>query len=238
LLWISGYVTPYAQTFNIVSSADYVSEIIFNIPDFLDFIATSGSSEYGDEKYMRTRYAAIDPAAAIIHQHIKNDIPLTYGVPPLQALEMMIPRVLYKDKPEYFGEDIEEQGALRLFNLPDDDVCGTILLSGYASFGACGALLFMFIYGLFLSFFWSVLRRYTQRGEFISSAACVGIAYYLGNFVKVEHTFITATILNLRNLAFLFAIYAMLFFIARVLILIVAPKWSTSHHEPSQVDSA
>ncbi len=237
LLWISGYITPYAQTFNIVSSANYVTELIFNLPDFLEFVATSGSSEYGDEKYIRTRYAALDPAAAIVYRHINNDVPLTCGVPPLQALEMMIPRVLYKDKPEYFGEDIEEQGALRHFNLPDGDVCGSILMSGYASFGAPGALVFMFAYGAFLSFFWNALRRATRGGPLASSCACMGITFYLWNFVKIEHTFITATVLNVRNLAFLLVIYAMLFFMARAVIAIV-PKWSPPRHKLPQADAA
>jgi hypothetical protein len=203
ILYLSGFITPYAFDRGLMDQSNYLVNILSDFPDFIAYVA-HGKSEYSDSKYTAVRFAPIDPISALVKQKMETGVGFNYGREIGKAFIMMIPRALYANKPDDFGEDPEEQDSLRDFNLPDDDVCGTVILSAYATLGMTGVIFLMFALGAFYARCWNMIRKgINSKSELVRFLAITLLACYLVNFLKIEQTFVTATVLNLRNSLFL-----------------------------------
>jgi len=202
IIFFSSFVTPYAYYKGLMNSESYLTDIITNIPDFLEFVSR-GEGELADTKYTSVRFAPVDPISAIVARVNEASVDFTYGSQVIMAVEMMIPKIIYPNKPDYFGEDIEEQHVLRHFNLPDDDIVGTVIFSGYATLGMIGVCLFMFFIGVFFAFCWNFIRKFSRStNSFLRFLSAISFVFFIIQFLKVEQTLVTATLLNLRNLLF------------------------------------
>jgi hypothetical protein len=103
LFYASFYITPYVYSRDLLLSKNYLWEIARNMPDFIDYVATSQVSEASDQRYMHTRLAAIDPLSAITYRIKFEHRELLKGQTLVDALEAVMPRVLYPNKPERYG---------------------------------------------------------------------------------------------------------------------------------------
>jgi len=212
IIYLSGFITPYAFDRGLMDQSNYLVNVLSDIPDFIAYVA-HGRSELADSKYTAVRFAPIDPISAIVKQKIETGVHFTYGSTIGKSLIMMIPRALYADKPSDFGEDPEEQDALRDFNLPDDDVCGTVILSGYATLGITGVIMLMFALGAFYAGCWNIIRKgINSKSALVRFLAIILVACYFVNFLKIEQTFVTATVLNVRNSLFLACVLTVLWY--------------------------
>ncbi len=219
LFYVSFYITPYVYSRNLLLSKDYLQEIIRDIPDFVDYVATSHVSEAKDPEYMHTRLAAINPLSAIVYRIKFEHRGLIEGGTLVEAVDAILPRVLYPDKPERFGDDPEEQDALRHYDLPDADTVGTIVMSGYANFGLPGSLAGMFLFGAFVALAWSmVLKMAASRKSFVQFNGFLLMVFFLTRMLILEQTFVTATLLNVRNILFILAVFNAIRFFYSVLL--------------------
>ncbi len=213
LFYASFYITPYVYSRNLLISKNYLWEMIRNIPDFINYVTTSGESEATDQQYMHTRLAAIDPLSAITYRIKFEDRELLKGQSLIDAVEAIVPRVLYPNKPERFGYsgDIEKQDALKHYDLPygtDVDTVSTIIFSGYANFGLLGSLSGMFLFGAFVAFSWKMILNMTaSKKSFLQFNGFLIMVFFLTRVLLLEQTLIPAVLLNVRNIAFTLLVF-------------------------------
>jgi hypothetical protein len=220
LFYASFYITPYLYSRNLLLSKDYLHEIIRDIPDFIDYVVTSHVSEASDQRYMHTRLAPIDPLSAITYRIKFEQRELLNGRTLFDAAGAVLPRVIYPDKPERYGDDLEEQDALRHYDLPDDDTVGTIVMSGYANFGFLGSMSCMFLFGAFVALAWRMILKMTaSRRSFLQFNGFLLTVYFLTRVLMLEQTFIPAVLLNIRNVLFILAVFNALRFFYSLLFL-------------------
>lgn len=207
-LFASFYVTPYVYSRNLLLSENYVKDFIVNTPDFIQYVVNGKESEADDQAYMHTRLAAIDPLTAIVYKEISEKREFIGGTTLMDAASVLVPRILANEKKERYGDDPEEQDALRYFHLSDDDTVGTIILSGYANFGLAGGMACMFLFGAFIAFAWRlILFMIGHDALFINFNGLLMAVYFFTRVLLLEQTVITATLLNVRNVLFILVVF-------------------------------
>jgi hypothetical protein len=204
LMYVSLFISPFIVSRGLLLSENYIQEFVEKIPDFVQYVIHNEGSEASDKEYTHTRLAAINPLSAVVYQSVYQDKTLLYGELWVDSMRQLLPRVLAKDKPERYGDDFEEQGALRHFDLPDYDTVGTIPLSGYANFGLAGSIFGMFVYGMCIALVWRlVLFSFSRQNMFLHFNGSFVLAFMLMRMLLLEQTFITSLFFNARNLIFI-----------------------------------
>lgn len=208
LLYASFFVTPYIYSRNLLLSENYIKDFIVNAPDFIHYVMSGKESEASDRAYTHTRLAAIDPLTAIVYKAINEKREFIKGTTFIDATSVLMPRILVPEKKERYGDDPEEQDALRYFHLPDDDTVGTIILSGYANFGLPGSMACMFLFGGFIALGWRlILFMISHDAQFVNFNGLLIAVYFFTRVLLLEQTLITATLLNVRNILFILLVF-------------------------------